>query len=103
MCIRFANDGPLKVEKLAVDGFEQGKKRSTAGQFRVDGFFEDCEEFVKSSMKRLASSLGICGAKEVGEDSAQGGGEAGGAGLEYADTTEEGVDVCKGRGKRGEG
>lgn len=54
-------------------------------------------------MKCLAGSLGVGGAKEVSEDGAQSGGEAGGAGLEYANTTEEGVNVCKGRGKRGQG
>lgn len=98
MRVRFANDRTLKVEKLAVDGFKQGKKRGTAREFRVDGFLEDCEELVKSAMKCLAGSLRVGGAKEVGEDGTQSSGEASRAGLEYADTTEEGVDVCKGGG-----
>lgn len=54
-------------------------------------------------MKCLASSLGIGGAKEVGENGAQSGGEAGGAGLEYSNTTEKSVDVCEGRRKGREG
>lgn len=31
LCVRFANDGALKVEKLAVNGFEKSKKRGATG------------------------------------------------------------------------
>lgn len=47
-------------------------------------------------------ALGGGGAEEVGEEAAEGSGEAGGAGFEHAEAGEEGVDVGEGGGE-GEG
>ena len=77
--VAFAEDGALEVEKLTVDGFEEGEEGGAVREFRVDTFFQHAKEFVEGAVERVVCALGAGGAEEGGEDFAHGCLHAGGA------------------------
>lgn len=77
LAVRFADDGALQVEELAVDCFEEAEEGGRVGEFGVDAFFEDVKEFGKGALESGFGDLVVGLAEEVGE-------EFGGAGAEGA-------------------
>ena len=99
MVIRFADGGSLEIEKLTVDGCKEGKEVRGVGEFGIDAFFENAEEFGKGTLEGLARALGACHAKELDHDRTKGSGETCGGVFKQTETGEEGMHVCECRGE----